>query len=141
VNKSGSKYVDFSQAMTTQNKKFINSFKSNSDIDDSVREEKIKNLLNKIGNGNQKAINKYSNALVSNTNHLVESQLIFADFLNRGTMEPDQKKWFYTLDEPITDNEARIYQISQHGNTPTQGVVMQRDTVFIQPYWVTSEEV
>lgn len=141
MSKAGSKYVDFSNAMTQQNKNFVNSFKSKSNLDDKVKEQKKEEFLNKIGNGDVNAINQYSNALVSNTNHLVESQLIFADFFNRGTMDTDQKKWFYTLDEPVTDNEAKIFQISQHGNAPTQGVVMQGDTVFVQPYWVTSDEV
>jgi len=136
-----SKYISRDAAMSAQNREFLAELKPNNELDESVANEKKKEFLNKMGQGDMQALNKYKNQLVTNTNYLIESQLIFADFLNRGTMETDQRTWYYTLDEPITDNKTRIHQITQQGNAPQQGIIMQGDTVFIQPYWISSEKV
>ncbi|MFW6172344.1 MAG: hypothetical protein ACOC5T_01180 [Elusimicrobiota bacterium] len=135
--------------MLEQNKRFVNSYKIELPEDEEKR-EKIKNkkrkFLRKMGGiGEEKEVEKakaqYKNALVENTSYLAEAQMIFTDFLNRGSLGTDQREWYYTLDEPVTDNEARIYRISQQGSSPVQGIIQQGDTVFIQPYWITTEEV
>ncbi|MGM0409465.1 MAG: hypothetical protein ACQEQF_01780 [Bacillota bacterium] len=138
-------FLNHQDTMLDTNKEFVNSLKSEKSDKKNVKQDKQEFLRKMGGVGTEtearEAKQKYKAALVDNTNYLVEAQMVFTDFFNRGTLGADQREWFYTLDEPITDNDARIYQITQHGNAPVQGIVQQGDTVFISPYWITTEEV
>lgn len=83
----------------------------------------------------------YGEGLVGNVNVTVEADMLFTDFMKRGTIKTDERSWYYTLEEPLTDNEARVYEISNHGQPPREAIVMERDVVRITPFWVTSPEV
>jgi len=83
----------------------------------------------------------YGEGLVDNANYAIEAQVLFTDFLKRDTIEVDERTWYYTLDEPLSDNRARVYEISNHGQPPREAVIMERDVVRVTPYWITSPEV
>lgn len=131
------------KTLTPQNRKYIKSLasKRNNDLNENKAKAKKKEFLKKMGTGSGKTRKSYADGLVENTTYGVEAQLIFADFFNRGSMEADQRTWYYTLDEPVTDNKARVYTISNHGSAPIQDIIQSRDSVYVRPYWVTSEEV
>lgn len=83
----------------------------------------------------------YAEGLVGNVNYNIEANVFFTDFLQRGSIQADERTWYYTLDEPLSDNEARVYEVSNHGQPPREAVVMERDVVRVTPYWITSPEV
>lgn len=129
--------------VSSYNQDFVNKLKTE-------RKNKIKNLnisrddkinyLKKLADSNKEQ-QIYAKGLVENANYTIEAQVFFTDFLKRDIITDDERTWYYTLDEPLTDNESKVYEISNHGQPPREAIVMERDVVRITPYWITSPEV
>ena len=100
------------------------------------KETKVKTL--KAMADNKDLQNKFASKVAEKTSVGIEGQLVFADFLNMGTIDVGEPL-IYTLDEPV--ERANIMEMSMQGGTPRETVVQNADYVRVNPYLVSSPEV
>lgn len=129
------------KVISKYNEKFMKSLAEEREAKLKVKNEQEQiDFLKALADDTEKQ-KAYAEGLVGNVNYTVEANTLFTDFLQRGTIATDERQWYYTLDEPLTDNEARVYEVSNHGQPPREAIVMEREVIRVTPYWITSPEV
>ena len=126
--------AEFQRALPKNKTKLATASEERKDISKEKKIEFVKKLAD-----DEEVQEAYAEQVIENVDLNLWADMLASEFFNMGTISLGEPMW-YELEYEV-DSEMPIYQLSQHGGTPSETYVTDGDVVRIHPYMVQTPEV